>query len=374
MQGTDDTGRPLDVDRLMEDLRARAHEPTHGRPLFEPGPEELHVKPREIVAESPRAGVGPVVTKGKRLIARTMQPILDDLAQQVNDSLDHLVALRADIDALRERVDESPDLEPRLGEITTRLEALEQLGIAARLARVEAAAATVPGTAAPDACPPVDAHLAAVAAARARIDDCGDERLAAYWAVIDPAQPVLDLSWSADAARHLHKLGVAVRSVHPDATTVEERRQAGVAAELGDPLAAIAEAPAESLGGIVALGLGDHLSQEQWMALPRRAHQALAPGGGLVLEMVNSTTPAAQALRSRDPSLTAPVHPDTVAFLLRTAGFTDVEVRYLGAFPDDQGAPIAPDPDWFQRQVNEMAAVINRLVVGQPIVAVLARR
>lgn len=374
MQGTDDTGRPLDVDRLMDELRARAHEPTHGRPLFEPGPEELHVRAREIVARSPRAGVGPVVTKGKRAIARTMQPILDDLAQQVNDSLDHLVALRADIDALRERVDLTPDVEPDIRDLTARLEAIEQLGVAARLARVEAAAASAPGDSTPPPCPPVDARLASIAADRARIDDCGDERLAAYWAVLDPALPVLDLSWSGDAARDLTARGIAVRSVHPDAVMVEERRQAGLHAEHGDPLGALAGTPAESLGGIVALGLGDHLTQEQWMALPRLAHAALAPGAGLVLEMVNSTTPAGQALRSRDPSLTPPVHPDTVAFLLRAAGFPDVEVRYLGAFPHDQRAPIAADPDWFQQQVNEMAAVINRLVVGQPLVAVLARR
>jgi hypothetical protein len=68
------------------------------------------------------------------------------------------------------------------------------------------------------------------------------------------------------------------------------------------------------------------------------------------------------------------VHPDTVAFLLRAAGFDDVEVRFVGSFPDADRAPLADDPDWFQRQLNEMAAVINRLVVGQPIVAVLARR
>jgi hypothetical protein len=90
--------------------------------------------------------------------------------------------------------------------------------------------------------------------------------------------------------------------------------------------------------------------------------------------MVNSTTPAAQALRSRDPSLAPAIHPDTVAFLLRTAGFSDVEVRYLGSFPDELRAPLADEPDWFQRQLNDMAVVVNRLVVGQPVVAVLARK
>lgn len=375
MDADDDIDRPLDVDRLMDELRERAHGPTHGRPLFEPGPEELHVRPREIVAESPRRGVGPVVTKGKHVITRTMQPILDDLADQVNASLDHLVALQAAIGALQQRLDELPDPGPQLDALVERVGSLEQLEVAQRLARVEAAVHSDGSMVPAAAVAAPDPHLAAIAAARARIDDRGTERIGAYSAVLQPTMPVLDLSWSTDdAAVHLQQHGMQVRSVHPDATTVQQRQAAGVPAEQGDPLAAVQAAAPGSLGGIMALGLGDHLTAEQWMALPGLAHQALAPGGGLVLEMVNSTTPAALALRSRDPSLTPSVHPDTVAFLLRAAGFADVEVRYLGAFPDDQRAPVADDPDWFQQQLNDMAAVVNRLVVGQPLVAVLARR
>ncbi len=369
----DDIDRPLDVDRLMDDLKQRAHRPTHGRPLFEPGPEELHVTPREIVADSPRRFIGPAVSKGKRAVTRTMQPVLDDLAAQVNASLDHIVSLHAELEDLRAAIAVVPDSADDLARLRARVDALDAIAAPARLARLEAT--PVPGAATAHPVPPIDPGIAALAGQRARIDDLGTERLSAYWAVIDPAMPVLDLSWTSDEpAINLQGRGVDVRCVHPDATTVAARRDEGLRADVGDPLGAIADAPAGSLGGIVGVGLGDHLSGDHWLALPRLAAAALAPGGGLVLEMINSTTPAALALRSRDPSLAPPIHPETVAFLLRSAGFDDVEVRFLGAFPDEDRAPLADDPDWFERRLNEMASVINRLVVGQPLVAVLARR
>ena len=80
------------------------------------------------------------------------------------------------------------------------------------------------------------------------------------------------------------------------------------------------------------------------------------------------------ALRSRNPSFAQPIHAETLAFLFRAAGFDDAEVRTLGAFPDDMRAPIEPDTDWFGRRINAMAGVVNTLVVGEPLAAVLARR
>jgi hypothetical protein len=169
--------RPLDVDRLMDELRERAHRPTHGRPLFEQGPEELHVRPREIVADSPRPLIGPLVSKGKRAVTRTMQPVLDDLAAQINASLDQIVTLRAEIADLRAAIDAVPNCAPDVAALQTRIGALEDLGVAQRVARLEASrTGSAPS---PRAVPPVDPEVAAVAADRARIEDFGVERLRA---------------------------------------------------------------------------------------------------------------------------------------------------------------------------------------------------
>ena len=143
---------------------------------------------------------------------------------------------------------------------------------------------------------------------------------------------------------------------------------------VADPVAALGECAEGSLGGIVAIGIGDHLAPEAWMRLAPLAARALRPGGGIVVEIINATTPAGMALRSRDPSLAQPVHPETLAFLLRAAGFADAEVRTLGAFPEEMRAPIEAETDWFGRRLNDMAGVVNRLVVGEPIAVVLARR
>lgn len=350
--------RPLDVGALADDLQRRAHASDPGSPLFPIPPGEHEVRLNPVVPASTRAVIGPMVNKGRRAVLRSVLPTLDDLALQVSTALDDLTRIQMEIDALRGQALGLAAIEVTVREIEGRLRDIEGLALSQRLSRLESSA--TPGTrptepaAGTPVVTPIAANVAALAPERARVDDTGDERFAAYWATLEPSSRVLDLS------------------SHPEARQSLRAQPFQVAEGDEDALAALAGH--DALGGVVAIGTGDHWAPEQWLRIAPATHAALRDGGVAVFEVTNSTTPAALAFRSRQPGLPAPTHPDTIAYLLRAAGFSDVEVRYLGAFPDDQRAPIADDPDWFEARLNGMSAVINELVVGQPLAAVLARR
>jgi hypothetical protein len=175
---------------------------------------------------------------------------------------------------------------------------------------------------------------------------------------VDPAGPVLDLAPGDGALlARAATAGIPARAVPP-----------------GDPLAALAAEAPGSLGGVVALGLGDRLAPEGWRALADLVATRLRPGGGLVLEIINPLTLAGRALRLRDPGLAPPVHPETLAFLLRAAGLAEVEERPLGAFTGPEALPLDPDPlDVGDERMNEVVHFVNGRVVGRPLVAILAR-
>lgn len=334
----------------MRDLQERAAHADPEVPLFTT-PDATGagtITLRDTTFPSPRPVVGRGITEMRRTIVKAVWPVLHDLVEQINAALLEFRYIEERLDSLDTDLADDRGARDSIDVITSEMEALrerlnrlESAAMEGRLARLEAASSPHVTPARVGDIPPIEASVAALASARARIDDHGDERLDAYRSVFAPGLPELEL-----------------REDEAD----------------GDPLAPLAAASTGSLGGILALGLGDHLRADQWLSLARMAWGALASGGGIAIDMVNSTTPAGLALRSRHPALAPPVHPETVDFLFRAAGFEDVEIRYLGSFPDDDLLPIASDPDWFDARLNQMASLINRMVVGQPIVAVLARR
>ncbi len=369
--------RPLDVDAIMAELQARVDADRGGvaeAPMFVAGgadDDAEGVRFNMTLLHSTKPVVGRAVTGVKRAVARSLHTVLEDFANQINAALGDLretadtAAAQLErvylaLEEMREHMRHLSLLEARMTELddmAARIDTFDALAIGNRLARLEQRAGADAPVGAYTPTAPVPASVGSLAISRARIDDVPHDRLNAYWTVLDPAAPVLDLSAGSDVIiASLHNAGFSVESAD------------------ADPLDVLKAQPEASLGGVVAIGLGDHLTPEAWMHFASLAARALRPGGGLVVEVINSTTPAGMSLRSRDPSLAPAVHPETIAFLLRAAGFDDAEVRTVGAFPEHMRAPLDADPDWFGRRLNAMAGVVNSLVVGEPLAAVLARR
>lgn len=91
-----------------------------------------------------------------------------------------------------------------------------------------------------------------------------------------------------------------------------------------------------SMGGIIANQVVEHLPPKRVLDLLRTAGTVLREGGRLVLETPNPTSLFALAQNwVRDPTHVWLVHPDTLGFMASVAGLDVVEVRF--------GSPVPPE-------------------------------
>ena len=135
-----------------------------------------------------------------------------------------------------------------------------------------------------------------------------------------------------------------------------------------------AEAPA-SLGGIVLIHVIEHLTPNEQMELVRLAFDRLVPGGELVMETPN---PQSLYIFARafwlDPTHSKPVHPLYLEFVLRQAGFDQVEYEWT-ALPDEEERllEVAEDSP-LGELVAENARRTNALLFAPQNYRVFARR
>ena len=97
----------------------------------------------------------------------------------------------------------------------------------------------------------------------------------------------------------------------------------------------------------------------------------LRPGGVLVVETVNPTTLTALANGFYlDLSHTKPIHPETLAFLLGEAGFTDIGLRFSAPIPSESALRNIELSKASERErqlhsaLNENFEKLNRLLYG----------
>jgi len=93
----------------------------------------------------------------------------------------------------------------------------------------------------------------------------------------------------------------------------------------------------ESLGGISALQVIEHLPYREINRLLALAHEKLRSGGCLILETINPLSVYAMRHFYMDPTHRQPVPETTCGFLLRTAGFVDLETLWLNPVENDAG-------------------------------------
>ena len=111
-------------------------------------------------------------------------------------------------------------------------------------------------------------------------------------------------------------------------------RELGLQVLEGDALDALRTRPAESLAGVSAFHLIEHLPVHAQLSLVHLAFAALRPGGCLVFETPNPQNVIVGACNFyMDPTHKNPVTPMTAEFIVRHAGFSSVEVLRLNAFP-----------------------------------------
>ncbi len=176
--------------------------------------------------------------------------------------------------------------------------------------------------------------------------------------------PVLDVGCGrGELLRLLAAEGVPALGVEINPISASACKSEGLSVEQGDGLAHLASRQDGSLGAVVALQVVEHWTAEATFAFLREARRALAPGGVLIAETINSDSLSALKAFFLDPSHVRPVPPEALRFLAEAAGFVDATIEYRAPLPAGDRLEEASPND----------AKLNRLLFGPQDYALIAR-
>jgi O-antigen chain-terminating methyltransferase len=175
----------------------------------------------------------------------------------------------------------------------------------------------------------------------------------------------------------LGELGVEARGIDADPEMVAHCRDEGLAVEQADASAYLARLEDGSLGGIFCAHMLEHLEPRALFRVLELAAAKLRPSGLFVAETPNPLSLVALANFSADLSHERPLHPATLSFLARQAGFKEVSLRFMSEPAAEERLRLVPLPEEpaLAGAKEVLDANVNRLndvVFGPQDYAVLA--
>lgn len=183
--------------------------------------------------------------------------------------------------------------------------------------------------------------------------------------------PVLDLGCGDGAfLKLLCENGVEARGVDRSAGAVARANASGLSVAQGDLMHALDACPDQSLGGVAAIQVFEHLTLPALIGVLRAAKQKIRPGGVLLAETVNvSSLITFSRAWSIDPTHRQALHPLTLRFLVEDAGFEEAELLYSGDVEPEHRMTVQSGESVEARN----AAILNELVFAPQDYAVVAR-
>jgi O-antigen chain-terminating methyltransferase len=166
--------------------------------------------------------------------------------------------------------------------------------------------------------------------------DAVSEKLRTYVPVFQSASgPVVDLGCGrGEMLAVLRAAGVTARGVDANGDMAAIARERGLDATQGDAFAYLQSLDDESIGGIVATQVIEHFEPAYLTRLLSTASQKMQRGAPIVLETINPACWLAFfSSYIRDLTHVRPVHPDTLQYLLRASGFSEVTIAYSAPVP-----------------------------------------
>jgi SAM-dependent methyltransferase len=207
---------------------------------------------------------------------------------------------------------------------------------------------------------------ASISAEYAALADC----------MVNVPGPVLDVgAGRGEFLELLRGRGVEAWGVELEADLVEFASAHGLDVRLEDGLDALRATRQLSLGGVVLLHVIEHMGKNELIELVDLARDRLAVGGKLVLETPN---PQSLYVYARafylDPTHSQPVHPIYLEFLLRHAGFEQLEFEWTAPPSDAERMVDVPGDDPATKAINENMRRLNDLVFAPQNYRVIATR
>ena len=129
--------------------------------------------------------------------------------------------------------------------------------------------------------------------------------------------------------------GIRARGLDLNGAMVEVCRERGLEAAQADALEYLTSLPDESLGGLIAVQVVEHLQPDYLVRLLETAFHKLRPGSTIALETINPTCWVAFfESYIRDLTHVRPVHPETLQYLMLASGFNRVDIAYRSPVGD----------------------------------------
>ena len=171
-------------------------------------------------------------------------------------------------------------------------------------------------------------------------------RVAEYLPDFEGAADVLDIGCGRGEFLDLLKEhNIPARGLDINHEMVEVCRARGLDAVEGDALSYVESLDDNSLGGVFAAQVIEHLQPDYLLRLLGTLFHKLKPGSTIVLETINPACWFAFFQSYiRDITHVRPLHPDTMKYLLVASGFRGVRIRYRAPYPEHEKLQPLPQP------------------------------
>jgi SAM-dependent methyltransferase len=201
-------------------------------------------------------------------------------------------------------------------------------------------------------------------------------RLEAYLPIFSGASDVLDVGCGrGEFLALLRDHGIGARGLDLNHEMVETCRAHGFDAVEGDALGYLRTLPDQSLGGLFAAQVAEHLEPDYLLELLEEAFVKLRPGSAIVLETINPACWFAFfSSYIRDITHVRPLHPDTLSYLLTAHGFQEVTVRFSAPYPEHDKLVRVPGEGVVEDALNANADKLNALLFTHMDYAAIGRR
>ncbi|HUR21442.1 MAG TPA: methyltransferase domain-containing protein [Vicinamibacterales bacterium] len=172
------------------------------------------------------------------------------------------------------------------------------------------------------------------------------ERLTDYLPVFAGASHVLDIGCGRGELLDLFRgAGIGAHGIDTNQSMVQECRDRGLTADCDDAVAYLQRLPDESLDGVIAIQVVEHLEPAYLTRLIELAFHKLKPQAPMVLETLNPACWVAFfESYLRDVTHRWPLHPDTLQYLVQASGFSSVKIQYRAPVPETDRLQQVPRP------------------------------